>query len=91
MTKYYRWVIAFLCTESLAISPLFVRGGQFFHTFFRGNDEVLIGFYRLLSRQFFDIPTVVARTARFFHTLESGNLEAAHERLVDSYIAEPPD
>ena len=41
---------------------------------FRGNDEVLIEFYRLLSRQFFDVPTVVARAARFLHALESGNL-----------------
>ena len=71
MTKYCWRVVGFLCADSSTSPPLFVRGIQFLHTLFRGNDEVLSEGYRLPPRHFFGAPTVVVRDIRFLHTLDS--------------------
>ena len=75
MTKYCRRVVSFLYADSSASPPLFVRGDQFLHTLFRGNDEVLFDDYCLFRCRYFRDPTVIVRGVRFLHTLFRGNDE----------------
>ena len=42
VTKYCRWIVAFLSADSSASEPLFVRGIQFLHALLRGNGGVLL-------------------------------------------------
>ena len=59
MTKYCWRVVVFLYADSSASPSLFVRGVQFLHTLFRGNDEVLSRCHRLSLRKFLICPAVI--------------------------------